>query len=68
ATVSGQGLVESSGAQHFQATSNGRAMLASPINHQPIVWCGVLTDCGTVSSMDVAIEPHGRVYGVSRER
>ncbi|MCD0281094.1 hypothetical protein JWH04_19505 [Xanthomonas melonis] len=35
---------------------------------QPAVWCGVLADCGTVGGMDAAIEPHGRVHGVSRER
>ncbi|AZR33256.1 hypothetical protein NX08_000685 [Xanthomonas vasicola] len=38
------------------------------MSRRPTTWCGVLAACGTVGGMDAAIEPHGRVYGVSRER
>ncbi|MGK3148643.1 hypothetical protein WAU26_21040 [Xanthomonas phaseoli pv. dieffenbachiae] len=58
------------GAHRFEQAISTLATqrLCSSTNHQPTVWRGVLTDCGTVGGMDAAIEPHGRVHGVSRER
>ncbi|RBK07419.1 hypothetical protein BRO05_02145, partial [Xanthomonas oryzae pv. oryzae] len=53
----------------FNAANNQlRGVLRSSTNHQPTVWCSVLANCGTVGGMDAAIERHGRVHGVSRER
>ncbi|QCZ64390.1 hypothetical protein CAB38_20255 [Xanthomonas citri pv. punicae] len=50
------------------ASNRRRGVPRSSTNHWPTVWCGVLADCRTVGGMDAAIEPHGRVHGVSGER
>ncbi|QCZ63743.1 hypothetical protein CAI18_18470 [Xanthomonas citri pv. punicae] len=58
---------KSSAAQSGHAAFVRRSELLF-VRCQPTRWCGVLTDCGTVDGMDAAIEPQGRVHGVSRKR
>ncbi|SYZ50122.1 hypothetical protein CPBF426_03560 [Xanthomonas arboricola pv. juglandis] len=73
ATVSGQGPIEMVGVHGKSGAgcaSLDRGATASRLNayrtrdsfsqeRRPTVWCGVLTDCGTLGGMDAAMEPPG---------